>query len=74
MKEAKNRLIMSQKIVTAIQKGELRRLREIISSYGGPDKIDFTAIQGLKAELKIDESIIIKTEAFTPVLIAVICS
>ena len=74
MKDAKNHLIISQKIINAIQKGELRRLKEIISSYGGPDNIDFTAIQGLKGELRIDETIIIKTEAFTPVLIAVACS
>jgi hypothetical protein len=44
MRESKERTVLSSKIVEAIQKGDLKRLRQIIESQGGKDKVDFTAV------------------------------
>jgi hypothetical protein len=44
MREGKERTVLSSKIVEAIQKGDLKRLRQIIESQGGKDKVDFTAV------------------------------
>lgn len=74
MKQARDSDSLRTKIIAAIQKGELKRLRNHIETHGGPSTIDFTAIQGLKAEIKVEESLTIYTEAFTPVLMAVACN
>ncbi len=42
-------------MIQYIQKGELNKLRKLVTEMGGPDKIDFTAISGLKMTLKIDD-------------------
>ena len=44
MREGKERTVLSLKIVEAIQRGELKRLKQIIESQGGKDKVDFTAV------------------------------
>jgi hypothetical protein len=44
MRESKERTVLSSKIVEEIQKGDLKRLRQIIESQGGKDKVDFTAV------------------------------
>jgi hypothetical protein len=44
MREGKERTVLSLKIVEAIQRGELIKLKQIIESQGGKDKVDFTAV------------------------------
>ena len=45
-----------------------------MNEAGGTEKIDWTAVQGFYAEIRIDESMKLITDHFTPVLIAITCN
>ncbi len=42
-------------MIKYIQKGELKKLRQLVADMSGPDNIDFTSISGFKMTLKIDD-------------------
>jgi hypothetical protein len=43
-KKNKDRYSQGQLMIQYIQKGELKKLRQLVGEMGSPDKIDFTAI------------------------------
>ena len=43
-KQNKDKYAQGQLMIQYIQKGELKKLRQLVGEMGGPDKIDFTSI------------------------------
>ena len=53
--QIKERNSQGQLMIKYIQKGELKKLRQLVADMSGPDNIDFTSISGFKMTLKIDD-------------------